>query len=102
MFEQFDVLVLPSAQLWPFPVGDTHPVEIAGVAMDTYHRWMQVVIPAGLIGLPVVNVPAGFGSDGLPSGLQLIGRRGSDARLLQLAQHWHNATDWPRRHPPVI
>jgi amidase len=102
MFQTVDVLVLPSAQVWPFDVGMVHPTEIAGVAMDTYHRWMQVVVPAGLIGLPVVNIPAGFGANGLPAGLQLIGPRGSDARLLQLAQQWHAATQWPQTRPPAI
>lgn len=102
IFEQIDVLVLPSAQLWPFPVEWPYPREIAGQAMDTYHRWMQVVIPAGLIGLPVVNVPAGFGANGLPGGLQLIGPRGSDAKLLRLAARWHEATDWPDKRPPKL
>ena len=102
LFEKVDVLVLPSAQVWPFDVTMEHPTEIAGVAMDTYHRWMQVVVPASLLGLPVVNVPIGFGHNGLPAGLQLIGPRGSDARLLQLAQEWHEVTDWPGARPPVI
>ena len=102
LFDKVDVLVLPSAQLWPFDVTQVHPGDISGVTMDTYHRWMQVVVPASLIGLPVVNVPAGFGAAGLPGGLQLIGPRGSDARLLQLAQDWHRATEYPQRHPPVI
>ncbi|MGJ5618946.1 amidase [Sulfitobacter sp. MF3-043] len=102
LFEQVDVLALPSAQLWPFDVEMTFPRDIAGVQMDTYHRWMQVVIPASLLGLPVVNIPIGFGANGLPAGLQLIGRRGSDARLLQLAQVWHAATTWPQKHPPKI
>jgi len=97
LFESMDVIVLPSAQLWPFDVTWTHPTEIAGRSMDTYHRWMQVVVPAGLIGLPVVNVPAGFGENGLPAGLQLIGPRGSDALLLRLAQQWHGATGWPQQ-----
>ncbi|MGJ8626734.1 MAG: amidase [Sulfitobacter sp.] len=100
LFEQVDVLALPSAQLWPFDVEMVHPTEIAGVQMDTYHRWMQVVIPAGLLGLPVVNIPVGFGANGLPAGMQLIGPRGSDARLLQLAQGWHAATGWPQKCPP--
>ena len=102
LFENLDVLVLPSAQLFPFDVELAYPEEIAGRSMDTYHRWMQVVVPAGLIGLPVVNVPVGFGDNGLPAGLQLIGRRGSDAALLQLAQQWHTATGWPQARPPVL
>lgn len=102
LFDEFDVLVLPSAQLWPFDVTQDYPREIAGQQMDTYHRWMQVVIPAGLIGLPVVNVPVGFGPDGLPAGLQLIGPRGSDARLLRLAARWHEATQYPQKHPPKL
>ena len=102
LFEDHDVLVLPSAQCWPFDASIDYPKEIAGQPMDTYHRWMQVVIPAGLIGLPVVNVPVGFGENGLPAGMQLIGPRGSDARLLRLAQAWHEATDWPGKRPPPL
>ncbi|KZY02997.1 MULTISPECIES: amidase [unclassified Sulfitobacter] len=102
LFTTCDVVVLPSAQVWPFDVNDVHPTEVAGRKMDTYHRWMQVVTPASLIGLPVVNVPAGFGDNGLPLGLQLIGARGTDARLLRLAARYHEATDWPNRRPPTL
>jgi len=103
LFDQYDVLALPSAQMWPFDVDIDWPCEIAGTAMDTYHRWMEVVIAASLIGLPAVCVPAGFGGPhDLPMGLQLIGRRGSDAKLLRLAEAWHSATNWPGRRPPKI
>jgi amidase len=102
LFERFDILALPSAQLWPFDADLVHPVEIAGVAMDTYHRWMQVVIPASLIGLPAISVPVGFGVAGLPMGLQLIGRPGSDSLLLRVAQRWHQRTEWPQRRPPAL
>ncbi|WP_076533747.1 amidase [Roseovarius nanhaiticus] len=101
LFAQHDVLVLPSAQLWPFDVNWTYPEEIAGRAMDTYHRWMQVVVPAGLIGLPVVNLPIGFGAEGLPAGLQMIGPRGSDGLLLRLAQQWHERAAWPQARPAM-
>jgi len=100
LFEIYDALVLPTAQVWPFPMGWDWPKDIAGVAMDTYHRWMEVVIPASLAGLPAVAVPAGFGANGLPMGVQLIGRRGGDGGLLRLAQAYHEATRWPQRHPP--
>lgn len=102
LFEDFDVLVLPSAQCWPFDASLEYPTEIAGTTMDTYHRWMQVVIPASLVGLPVINIPIGFGENGLPAGLQLIGPRGGAGKLLQLAQDWHKATDWPNKRPPAI
>ena len=105
LFDTYDALVLPSAQLWPFAVDLDWPKEIAGQQMDTYHRWMEVVIPVSLIGLPAVCVPAGFGAAGtpgagLPMGMQLFGRHGDDAGLLQLAQAWHRATDWPNQRPP--
>ncbi|MDG1131027.1 MAG: amidase, partial [Paracoccaceae bacterium] len=66
LFDTYDALVLPSAQLWPFPVEWDWPKDIAGQPMDTYHRWMEVVIPVSLIGLPAVCVPAGFGAAGGP------------------------------------
>ena len=100
LFETFDAIALPSAQVWPFPIDLEYPTEIAGRAMDTYHRWMEAMIPASLIGLPAISVPAGFGANGLPMGLQLIGAHGADAGLLQLAEAWHRATDWPGRRPP--
>ncbi len=102
LFDTYGALVLPTAQCWPFPVAWDWPKSIGGVAMDTYHRWMEVVIPASLIGMPTLAVPAGFGAHGLPMGLQLIGRRGGDLGLLQLGQVWHSATDWPGRRPPQL
>ena len=95
LFEKFDLLVLPSTQVWPFDLDEIYPVSINSQDMDTYHRWMQVTIPAGLLGLPVVNIPIGFGKKGLPAGLQLIGSKGSDGHILSIAQAWHEHTKWP-------
>lgn len=101
MFNRYDAVVLPSAQVWPFPAEWRWPEEIAGRKMDTYHRWMEVVVPASLIGLPALSVPAGFSDGGLPCGMQIIGRSGDDARVLAIGQAYHRATEWPQRRPPL-
>jgi len=95
-----DFLALPSAQMFPFDAELDWPKTLAGKQMDTYHRWMEVVVPASLIGLPAVSVPAGFGENNLPMGLQLIGKNGQDAQVLGLAQCYHEATKFPQNHPP--
>jgi amidase len=102
LFDRFDALVLPSAQVWPFPADWRWPQSIAGRAMDTYHRWMEIVVPASLIGLPALSVPVGFSETGLPMGMQIIGRAGNDDGVLALGQAWHRATDWPGRRPPLV
>lgn len=102
LFETYDALILPSAQVWPFPIDWHWPKAIAGQHMDTYHRWMELVIPASLIGLPAVVVPAGFGENGLPMGLQIIGRDGDDKGVLELAEAYHRATNWPIHKPAPL
>ncbi len=99
LFESYDALVLPAAQVWPFDIDQPYPTEVAGQVMDTYHRWMQVVTPVSLLGLPCLAVPAGFGAQGLPMGLQLFGPRGSDARMLAVGAAYHEATCWPQKRP---
>ncbi|NKB98607.1 MAG: amidase [Pseudomonadales bacterium] len=102
-FTKVDFLVLPTAQVFPFDA-DTHwPKEIAGKQMDTYHRWMEVVVPGTMSGCPVINVPAGFSSAGLPMGLQIIGPRYRDFEVLQAAYAYEQASRWNLDHlPPVL
>ena len=102
LFTRFDAVALPVAQVWPFPTEWRWPQSINGEAMDTYHRWMEVVIPVSLIGLPALSIPVGFGAQGLPMGMQLAGPVGGDAAILAMGQAWHEATDWPGRRPPVL
>ncbi|MDC0343424.1 amidase [bacterium] len=102
LFQSYDALVLPSAQVWPFDAELDWPTEIAGRAMDTYHRWMEVVIPASILGLPTLAVPAGFSAEGLPMGIQITGARGADRAILELGAAYHEATQWPQRRPPQI
>jgi amidase len=107
LFARYDALALPSAQVWPFPAEWRHPAEIGGRKLDTYHRWMEIVIPVSLAGVPALACPAGFGPAGtpganLPMGFQLFGPAGADLSLLRLGQAYHRATDWPGRRPPGV
>jgi amidase len=103
LFEKFDVLAIPVAQVWPFDVKLRWPQSIAGRAMDTYHRWMEVVIYATLAGLPSISVPAGFGANGLPMGLALIGKPQGDWDLLKLAHAYEMANqELIARRPPGV
>ncbi len=98
--ERWDFLVLPTAQLWPFDASLTWPREIAGRTMDTYHRWMEVVVPATMAGLPALGAPAGFGKNGLPAGIQIIGK--TDLAVLQLGHAYDIASGFARARPPAI
>ena len=60
------------------------------------------MVPASLLGLPALAAPAGFGQNGLPMGIQLIGPRGSDGKLLRLGAAYHAATQWPDKRPPEL
>jgi amidase len=102
LFETYDYLALPSAQVFPFDAGTHWPKEINGRTMDTYHRWMEVVVPGTMSGCPVISVPAGFNSAGLPMGLQIIGKAQADLAVLQLAYAYEQATQWVQRRPPAL
>lgn len=92
LFERFDVLAIPTAQVFPFPAERHWPDEIAGRRMDSYHRWMEVTALATMAGLPAVNVPVGFSADGRAMGMQLIGRPRGDQAVLNLAAGYEAVT----------
>ena len=99
-FEHFDFLALPTAQVWPFDAALRWPTHIVGREMDTYHRWMEVVIYATFAGLPCMSVPCGFSSDGLPMGMQIIGRPQADWQVLQMSHAYERAAqDVLQRQP---
>jgi amidase len=101
VYERFDYLVAPAAQVFPFDADIPWPREIAGRHMDTYHRWMEVVIGPSMAGLPVAALPAGFSAEDLPNGFQLIGPPRSDAAVLSVAAAYEAATDWLTRVPAL-
>ncbi|MHC1999154.1 amidase [Methylobacterium sp. CM6241] len=100
LFADFDALALPSAQVFPFAQAEPWPTIIAGTSMDTYHRWMEVVVPATLSGCPTICLPLGpWAPDGRSSGLQLIGRPGQDRALLCIAHAFEEVSQPSQRLP---
>jgi amidase len=102
LFTRFDYVIAPAAQVFPFDARLHWPKAIAGVAMDTYHRWMEIVTPFTLAGLPVVSMPVGFNAQGLPMGMQIAGPAQADLSVLAIARDYEKASGWTRRQPPVL
>ena len=109
IFEKYDFVLLPTAQVMPFPCVDDDgnevhwPKEINGVQMSAYHRWMEVTAIGTLLGAPSLAMPAGIGPSGLPIGLQVIGRNHDDAGVIEFAAAWERETRFVEKHlPPLI
>ena len=100
--EGYDYLVMPTTQVFPFDKDLRWPETVGGRQMDTYHRWMQTVIPVTMSGLPALDVPAGFGEAGLPTGIQIVGPNHGELACLQLGAAYDAASNWVRRHPPPL
>lgn len=99
LFEQYDVLALPSAQVFPFSADIHWPKSVNGKPMDTYHRWMEVSIGGTLAGLPVVCLPAGLDQQGRPMGIQFMGPMGHDRKVLEFAMAYESATRYLAQRP---
>ena len=103
LFETFDFWLIPSALVFPFDATTHWPKEIAGRTMDTYHRWMEVVIPATMSGCPAIGVPVGFNEAGLPMGMQIVGPNHGERAVLEIAHAYEQATGWVERVlPPLL
>jgi amidase len=102
LFQRFDFLLLPSAQVFPFDAQQRWPTEISGRSMDTYHRWMEVVIGPTLAGLPAISVPIGLNAEGLPMGMQIIGPAQADWAVLRIAAAFEEVTRWTKTQLPAL
>ena len=100
--ETYEFLILPVSQVPPFDVKQRYVTEIDGVEMGTYIDWMKSCYFISVTGLPAISVPCGFTSDGLPVGVQIVGRHQDDFGILQLAYAFERATEFWKRRPPVV
>jgi amidase len=100
-FAEADVLACPVSQVPPFDVTLDWVHEINGQPQQTYLDWMASAYLISVTGLPAISVPAGFTADGLPVGLQLVGRRRGDWDLLAVAHAFEAATGYGTRAPAL-
>ena len=99
--EKYDFLLCPVNQVVPFSVDEPYPTEIAGVKMDNYIDWMKSCYYISTATHPAISVPAGFTPQGLPVGLQIVGRHRDDFGVLQLAHAFERETEHWKRRPPL-
>jgi len=93
---------MPTAQVFPFDIGETWPHDIAGRKMQTYHEWMKATCLVTMSGSPSLAVPAGFSANGLPMGLQIIGPMHHEMDCLKLGFAYEQATGWTARRLPAL
>jgi amidase len=99
--ETHEFLIMPVSQVPPFDVKQPYITEINGIKMQTYIDWMKSCYYITVTGLPAISVPGGFTPEGLPVGIQIVGRHQDDFGVLQLAHAFEQTTGHWKRRPPV-
>lgn len=97
----YEFMILPVSQVPPFNVKERWVKEINSVGMETYIDWMKSCYFITTVGLPAVSVPCGFTPEGLPIGVQIVGRHQDDLGVLQMAHAFEGATGFYRQRPPL-
>jgi aspartyl-tRNA(Asn)/glutamyl-tRNA(Gln) amidotransferase subunit A len=100
LFETYDLLLTPTVACPPFPIGLDNATEIAGRPVPAY-AWTPFTWPFNITGQPAASVPCGFTRDGLPIGLQIVGRRYADATVLRACAAFEKARPWAPKRPPI-
>ncbi len=98
---KYEFLVLPTTQVPPFDINQPYITEIEGVKMGNYIEWMRSCYYITITGHPAISVPGGFTPEGLPIGVQIVGRHHDDWGVLQMAHAYEQETAFVR-HPPAI
>ena len=99
-FAKYDLLLTPTVACPPFRTGLDNPPEIAGRPVPAY-GWIPFTYPFNLTGQPAASVPCGFTKDGLPIGLQIVGRRFDDVTVLRASAAFERIRPWRERRPPL-
>ena len=102
LFDKYDFLALPTAQLFAFDAKTHWPAEIAGKKMDSYMRWMQLHAAITMTACPSLAMPAGFDAQGRSMGIQIVGKPRHDLDCLKIANAYDHATRWPLKRPSPL
>ena len=86
IFETYDAILTPTLPITPFPFIQNYPETINGQKMESYFDWFAPTLVFSLFGLPAISVPSGLTDEGLPAGLQIVGRRFSEDLLVRMAE----------------
>ena len=98
---KYDLLLTPTLAVPPFPVHMQGPEKIDGCIVHPF-RWLAFTFPLNFTGQPAASVPAGFSVDGLPIGLQIIGRHLDDPTVLRACAAFEEAKPWRDIWPPLL
>ena len=98
-FDDADLLLTPTVPIPPFPAETIFPTEINGKPMENYIDWVMLTYAFSVLGLPAISVPCGWTKQGLPVGLQIVGRRHGEANLLKAAAAFERASPWGDKRP---
>ena len=101
VFKDYDFLILPSAQVFPFDKNLQFPKKINEFELDTYHRWIEVFIMSSLLDLPTITVPVGFNENGMPMGMQIIAKKFDDLKLLAFAKRYEEIFNYSKIKPKL-
>lgn len=100
LFERYDLLLTPVTSVWAFPIGRPPEVVAGRRLTNPSWRFFPFTFPFNLSGDPAASVPCGFSNDGLPIGLQIVGRWGDEETVLAASAAFEEARPWADRHPP--
>jgi amidase len=100
--EKYEYFIVPSTQVPPFDVNQPYVTEIEGVRMKTYTEWMQCCGLISILENPSISLPCGYTPEGLPVGLQIVGRHRDEWSVLQMAYAFEQATKSGRRRPGIV
>jgi amidase len=98
-FDKYDLLLTPTAPIPPFPAEVKFPTEIAGKPMENYLDWVMLTYAITMTGHPAVSVPCGWTENGLPIGVQMVGRHHGEVALFKAAAAYEQAASWVDKRP---